>query len=371
MIAVISTCSFILTLTTVSPTVSAGDFTNWGRQTLATIERDHRMGSGGYFEDQTRQKPAFAWGNAILLLAYAKAAKVDHRYARPLDELVQHLEYYWVEDKGIWGYDCLPTPRPKVERFYDDNAWIVMGLIDAYDATAKNDYLLRAEKTLAFCLSGIDPNDGGVWWKETWDSDRRRTKNTCSVAPIAFSCLRFYEVTKKESYLSTAKALLVWLDANLRDEDSLYFDNIRVSGRLGRKKWSYNSAMPLRCYVLLYELSGKDVYLENAAATAKAAEAYWYDATGALKCEAMFAFTLVEAWLELAAATKDERWRALAESTMLYVHQNVQDKSGRYAKRWDSAVAEPLTRWNLLYPAAAARAYWSLADECMTLTSPK
>lgn len=340
------------------------DFSKWGSEALGCIERDHHIpGQAGYYEDQSRTNPAYAWGTAILLLAYAKAAQTEKSCAPFLAELIDYLSRYWVEDKGIGGYDCQPAPRNKIERYYDDNAWIAMGLMDAWAATGKPEYLKQAERTLAFCLSGIDPNEGGIWWKESWDREDRRTKNTCSAAPAAYACLRFYEATRQPQYLETAKELLKWLDAHLKDSDFLYFDSIRPStGRIGRRKWSYNSAMPLRSYILLYKLTGD--YLDQAAQIAQASRKQWYDeASGAVKCESMFAFTLIEGWLELSEAAGQKHWKNLAQRSMLYVRQNVRDSNGRYSKRWDDKNTEALTQWKLLYPAAAARAYWALAEK--------
>lgn len=339
------------------------EFARWGRETLQTIERDHRMeGQLGYYEDQDKKAVAFAWSNSMLLLAYAKAAQFDTSYEAPLEQLMRHMESYWVTYNGIGGYDNLPHPKPAVERYYDDNAWIAMGQIDAYHATGEKKYLEAAAKTIAFCLSGIDKENGGVWWREYWDRESQKTKNTCSVAPIAFSCLRYYEVTQGKSYLETAKELMVWLDANLKDADNLYFDNLRMSGRIGRRKWSYNSAMPLRCYVLLYKLTGQQDYREKAEQIANASRDQWYNASsGAIQCESMFAFTLIEGWVELSEATGDRQWATLAESALSYVHANVKDPNGRYSRRWDDINAAPMTHWKLLYPAATARAYWAMA----------
>jgi hypothetical protein len=126
---------------------SAKDFEQWGRETLETIERDHRDKSQlGYYENQDRKDIAFTWSNSILLLAYAKAAQIDKSCEKPLDLLVQHMDRYWIVYKGIGGYDHLPHPKSVVERYYDDNAWIAMGQIDAYHATGKNDYLQAAAK---------------------------------------------------------------------------------------------------------------------------------------------------------------------------------------------------------------------------------
>lgn len=339
------------------------EFARWGRQTLETIERDHRIEERpGYFEDQDKKEVAFTWSNSMLLLAYAKAAQADSSYAEPLDRLLQHIDSYWITDQGIGGYDHLPHPKPAVERYYDDNAWIAMGQIDAWHATREKEYLKAAEKTLAFCLSGIDPQSGGIWWREYWDRDWQKTKNTCSVAPTAFACLRYYEITREPSYLETAKTLMIWLDSHLKDEDGLYLDHLRMSGRIGRRKWTYNSAMPLRSYVLLYRLTAQKEYMDKAIQIAQASRQKWvYPASGAIRCESMFAYTLIEGWVELSEATGDRQWIDQARLSMRYVHEQVRDSAGRYSKRWDDKNSTPITRWKLLYPAAAARAYWVLA----------
>ena len=344
---------------------AGNDFADWGRQTLEIIERDHhREGLSGYYENQDKQGVAFAWDNSILLLAYAKATECDLCCEEPLDRLMQHLDHYWVVCKGIGGYAAVPNSKPVAERYYDDNAWIAMGQMDAWHATGRKQYLEAAARTLDFCRSGIDPESGGVWWRESWDRPSQKTKNTCSTAPVAFACLRYYEVTRQPTSLETAMNLMTWLDSHLKDEDGLYFDHMGMSGRIDRRKWSYNSAMPLRCYILLYKMTGRKDYLDKALQTAEASRRRWFnESTGAIHCESMFAFTLIEGWAELAEATGDRRWEDAARRAMRYVHEYVRDADGRYSKRWDDKNSTPVTHWRLLYPAAAARAYWVLAAE--------
>ncbi|MGE4285793.1 MAG: glycoside hydrolase family 76 protein [Phycisphaerae bacterium] len=347
-----------------SQAISA-DFSQFGRETLRVIERDHSMAPrAGYFEDQTKSAPAFTWSTSMLLLAYSKAAAFDDAYYKPLDELISFMDLYWGDYKGIGGYDHQPHPKAVTERYYDDNAWVAMGLIDAYEATGKKEYLGKARETIKFCLSGIDHEKGGVWWREYWERRSRRTKNTCSVAPIAFACLRYYQFTNSTPYLKAATELMDWLDANLKDGDALYWDNVRLDGEIDKKKWTYNSAMPVRNYILLSKFTGKNEYLDKATATAKAARDFWFvNETGEIKCEAMFAFTLTEAWVELSAATGDPQWRKLAEKTLSYVNDNLKDENGRYSSHWYGKTDGSIEKWKLLYPAATARGYWALAGK--------
>lgn len=104
--------------------------------------------------------------------------------------------------------------------------------------------------------------------------------------------------------------------------------------------------------------------MDNALKIAHASKVRWYDTTcGAIKCESMFAFTLIEGWVELSNVTNDLQWAKLARSSLLYVHTNVKDSKGRYSKRWDDTNTVPITRWKLLYPASTGRAYWVLAKQ--------
>lgn len=340
---------------------SGNRYEKMARETLEGVRRDHaiRNRRGAYYEDQNRRAIAFTWGKSMLLLAYGKAAQADaSAYAEPLDALITQLDRYWIERHGIGGYDHLPHPRRDFERYYDDNAWVAMGLIDAYEAVKKDDYLERAKKTIEFSLSGINQKEGGIWWRE----DPQETMNTCSVAPTAYACIRYYEVTGERAYLETAKSLMVWLDETMKDRDHLYWDSITPAGRVNRRKWTYNSGMPLQNYVKLYRLSGDKRYLEKAIDLATAAEKHWVNPdNGALKCEAMFTWTLVEGWVELSRATDNPHWRNLSEKAVSYMYEHTRDAKGRFAKRWDAVVENELRAWNILYPASNARALWVLA----------
>ncbi|MBI9017750.1 MAG: AGE family epimerase/isomerase [Phycisphaerae bacterium] len=337
-----------------------------GIETLDAIGRDFTMKTAGaYYEDQNRKAVGFSWSNSMLLLAYAKAAQFDKaKYEKPLDELINHIYKYWQIDKGIGGYDHLPGPKKPVERYYDDNAWLAMGLLDAYDATGKKQYLKQAELTVKFCLSGMDDTlGGGIWWREFWPDKTKKTKNTCSVAPIAYSCLRMYQCTKEQLYLDTAKELMVWLDKTLLDKDNIYWDAIGIDGKIAKRKWSYNTGMPLQCYVLLYTLTEQEVYLDKAKAIAKAAQSHWVDKqTGAINCEAMFAFTLTEGWCQLAKAAKEPQWQQLSEKALTFVYTQSKDPNNRYPKRWDLKTTKPLKEYKPLFSAPTARAYFIQAD---------
>ena len=54
------------------------------------------------------------------------------------------------------------------EKYYDDNAWLVISFFEAYELTHNPRYRRRAEDTLDFVPSGWDESvlGGGIWWHE-------------------------------------------------------------------------------------------------------------------------------------------------------------------------------------------------------------
>src|SRR5207248_297258 len=98
------------------------------------------------------------------------------KYADPLGSYADALQVYWTEHKGIGGYDVLPGPKP-ADRYYDDNEWVVLALVEAYEATRDVKYRNRAEATFRFVLSGEDDKlGGGLYWQE----NKLESKNACS-----------------------------------------------------------------------------------------------------------------------------------------------------------------------------------------------
>ncbi|ARN55928.1 glycoside hydrolase family 76 protein [Sedimentisphaera salicampi] len=339
-------------------------FKKWGFETLNQIDKDLKLEHGlGYYEDSSRDDVSFAWGNAILLLAKAQAFEIDDSYKPEFENQVKILDEYFVVSGGIGGYNCLPVHKnTEVDRYYDDNAWIAMALIDAYEASGDKKFLKKAKRTIDYSLSGVDEDGGGLFWRENWPENAKKSKNTCSVAPTSFSCLKFYQITKQDKYFNEAKELMQWLDKTLKDEEGLYFDHITEDARIGRRKWSYNSAMPVRCYIQLYKITGEKSYLQKAKKTADASIEKWYEDDGGLNCKAMFGFTLVEAWFELSEITGNPKWKNIAFEVMRNVRENVMGPRGRYSDDWDDKNSSPVRRWQLLYPAAAARGYLAAAE---------
>jgi hypothetical protein len=195
--------SFLLLLSpfsmaeTPSKAASAAKFRKWGAETLQATDRELWLRDQHLYAEKVKlgqppTQPAFMWGAGVQLSALAAAARFDrHKFAAPLAAYADQLQSYWVDHHGLGGYSVLPAQRDP-DRYYDDNAWIVLALLDAYDATADRKYLDRAASTMRFVLRGEDDAlGGGIYWRE----NERRSKNTCSNAPVIVSALRLFRTT--------------------------------------------------------------------------------------------------------------------------------------------------------------------------------
>lgn len=209
-----------------------------GKSMLATLRKEYYLpASKLYAERPDRKQPAFNWGVGVMLSALNAAAKHDKTYRPWLEEYADASRVYW--NKG--GYDVLPAPKP-LDRYYDDNAWMVLALVETFEVLGDRKYLEWARQALDFALEG-EAKDGGVYWRE---SDRA-SRNTCSNAPTAAACLAVYKHSKDAKLLGKARELYAWTRKHLQDPtDGLYWDSLSNSGKLDKTKWSYNTALMIR-----------------------------------------------------------------------------------------------------------------------------
>lgn len=176
-------------------------------------------------------------------------------------------------DQYAQGGAYAPSPNGSghAQRFFDDNEWIGLDLLQAYSQTGDSAYLSKAENLFKFVQSGWSPK-GGVLWEE---NAKQPTRNTCSNGPAEEMALRLYLATKDPKYLDFAKKVDAFLNSTLRTPDGLYADHVDDSGRVDGSIYSYNQGTPIGADVLMYRATGDTTYLDRAKQTAKAALAYF------------------------------------------------------------------------------------------------
>lgn len=311
---------------------------------------------GRYAAELRDGKPtgsAHCWPAAVQLSALAAAARVDDRWAIPLADYAVALDAHVCTFNGIVGYDASPNPQ-QPDRYYDDNAWMALALLETYSLTRDPEHLRRAKCALDFVLSGEDKSlGGGIYWHE----QSRQTKNTCSNAPAVVACLRMARATGDARYSAAAIRLYEWTRHRLRDNDGLYFDYISSAGEINPTKFSYNSAMMVMANCELFDATQQLSYLDDARTTAKAAITRWIDPmTGVIIDDVPFASLLVESLLELYRRDGDRRWRTIANTAVDHCRTRNVDRRGWHPNRWDMQPRRPVDPARLIDQSAAARA---------------
>jgi uncharacterized protein YyaL (SSP411 family) len=349
------------------PAGAADDPAQWGAQMLAQIHEHFYLPAQGLYAEQINNAdnsphPGWIWDASVQLGALCSAARVDPKaYLPQVKSYAVALRAYRTTYHDRPGIDVNPPPKTP-DRYYDDNAWICLALLEADQLTHDAGDLALATDAYNFLMSGEDPAnlDGGIYWHE----DRPTSKNACSSGPAMLAALSFYRLTHDQKYLATAKRLYGWTRAHLQDPtDGLVWDSMNVaSGRVNKAKYTYNSATLLRAACLLHQITKDKAYLDEAHRIAASAEKRFIRARdGVFTGSGKLAVKLVEAYLEMYETDHDEHWRQLVGRCLAALHDH-RNEAGWYAQDWQ---ADPLPAdkpVRLIDQSAPARAYWLAAE---------
>lgn len=335
----------------------------WGVETLALIKKEFSLPNSDLLSEMInvpeKKVVAFNWGVGVMISALNAGFKYETTRDSWGSKYIKASLSYWNEAAPVAGFDVLPKNSPP-DRYYDDNAWMVMSLVDTYINTNDKQFLTMAEKSLKYVFSGEDTKlGGGIYWRER----EKTSKNTCSNGPSAAAALAIFRITRKDSFLKDAERIYAWTRKNLRDpQDGLYWDNVNLAGKIEKTKWTYNSALMLRTAVLLYEETGKEPYKKDALEIAEQSRMRWLKESGAIADEGKFAHLLVENWI-LAQRVGFPFPEEDLLKIQTYVWNNVRGKNGLFGGRWDRKPADNRKRWELIDQASAARLFFQSVEQ--------
>src|SRR5215207_7597453 len=128
------------------------DGQTYRRQALEITDDTHRrfwMSKVKRYSGQAgTNQPDAVWGAGVMFSALVGATRHEPaRYKSILNDFFAGLEGYWDTRAKIPGYE--PTPRQNGnDKYYDDNAWMVITFFEAYDLTHNPKFRSRAEDTL-------------------------------------------------------------------------------------------------------------------------------------------------------------------------------------------------------------------------------
>ncbi|OJW53152.1 MAG: hypothetical protein BGO55_07850 [Sphingobacteriales bacterium 50-39] len=204
---------------------------------------------------------SYLWPLCALVQA-ANEMEVLHPGRPYLEPVMKAIDQYYSVKHGIAGYDSYVVKQGGGDRFYDDNQWIGLAYMDAYARTRRKVFLEKSVEIYRFMMSGYDTvTGGGLYWKE----GDKSTKNTCSNGPGILLALDLYRATGEKPYLDTALVLYDWVNKVLQSPSGVYYDNIRTKdGKIARQFYTYNTGTMLQANVILYTLTKKAAYLDEA-----------------------------------------------------------------------------------------------------------
>ncbi|GAC1575156.1 MAG: glycoside hydrolase family 76 protein [Candidatus Dormibacteria bacterium] len=172
------------------------------------------------------------------------------------------LEDYWDPSDVPHAFASDPVPsRFGGDRYYDDNAWIGLALVQLERLRPGTAGLDRARELFDFAAGGWDertdaPLPGGVFWVEQGRGVGRRNhdRNTVSSAPNAQLGLHLVELgAAGRDQVAAAERMIAWVHASLPAPDSegqLFRDKIRDDGSIDAALWSYNQGSMVGAHVL-------------------------------------------------------------------------------------------------------------------------
>lgn len=294
-------------------------------------------------------------------------ATKDNKYKEILDKKVlSGLEEYFEEKRNPSAYASYINTAPESDRFYDDNVWLGIDFTDTYMMTKEVKYLDKAKLIWTFVASGIDDKlGGGIYWCE----QKKESKNTCSNAPGSVFAFKLFEATKDSIYFHHGKTLYDWTNKRLQDgTDYLYFDNVRLDGKISEAKYAYNSGQMMQSAAILYRLTHKEEYLTEAQNIAKACyNRFFTDFRGVngeqfrllRKGDIWFTAVMFRGFVELYHLDKDRTYIDAFGENLDYAWSHSRDKKGLFSVDW-SGEARDDKKW-LLTQAAMAEMYARLA----------
>lgn len=223
------------------------------------------------------ERVAYLWPTSSAvsgLNALYKATGAEEYKVKLEQTVVPIVECYYDMIRTPHAYQSYPTVFGQADRYYDDNTWLGLEFLNLYEQLGKKEYLSKVESIWNFLESGRDSVlNGGLYWCE----QKKFTKNTCSNAPVVVMAARMHLQTSEAKYLEAAEELYAWIKEHLRDsEDGLYYDNIHLDGTIEEGKYTYNSGQMMQAASLLYGITQKKVYLDDAQRLAEACSRHFF-----------------------------------------------------------------------------------------------
>jgi|CZKG01.1.fsa_nt_gi hypothetical protein len=208
---------------------------------------------------------------------------------RAMVDRLAGLGHYWDAHGNPAAYDSDVTPPHGHggDKYYDDNAWVGLALVQHDRLRSVASSRKRAAELFAFALTGWDsnprhPSPGGLFWVKQGAGRglTDHTRHTISNAPNAELGFHLHELTGSSAFdgdaqHTGARNMYDWVNealdesrATAQPATGLYFDNMQLDGNIDKTVWTYNQGVMIGANVLQHRLTGEAQYLPRAEAIA-------------------------------------------------------------------------------------------------------
>ncbi len=234
---------------------------------------------------------ASCWEYIGLMEMTDKLAYLDHDNIPLMENVIVGLEYYgYLKDGKLWGYvvNRGQTPRGATDPglAFDDNEWLIINFLRAYEITGDKKHLQKAEYLADFLIreAWFEPL-GGMFW-----DSRKHARHSCSNNPLIKPLVDLYRHTGKEEYLAWAKKIYAFSVHNLKDREKNIYEDLICAKQQADGTWvegspkgtgfyTYNTGTMISGAAALYGITGEQAYLDEALSCAKGAYDYFGDKT--------------------------------------------------------------------------------------------
>lgn len=191
------------------------------------VQQTSRWHRGGWYCEYLhcpgRYPMLTIWGG-VRMFSTADALQLGAPSAAHLalvNRFAHSSERYW--NRAIGGYAPYPDDRgSNVEVWFDDNGWLGLAFVNAYQATHSPRYLYDAQRAFRFIAThGWDAaKGGGMWW-----TTRHPYHSGPALASDALLGILLYELDHEAWQLEAVKTYVDWANANDdHDERQFYLE---------------------------------------------------------------------------------------------------------------------------------------------------
>jgi predicted alpha-1,6-mannanase (GH76 family) len=244
--------------------------------------------------------------------------------------------------------------------YFDDENWMTLALIRAYDLTKTPAFLMQAQALYADIMTAWDTTcclhtGGGLWW------DRAHTQKSTSInAGAVISGARLYERTMDSTYLTFANQAYSYWTSNMVDSTTGHvFDHVSVAadggaGAIDSSKFTYNEGLMIGAAVELARATGNvssltlahtvATYLLQSETVSTPYGPVLSDGACGGDCEQFKGIAARYLALLYQTDTTHQEYRALLEASARAAHELARDpSSGLFAADWSTSFGSQST----------------------------